>query len=287
MKFKLLTLTITLVNITLSTVWISKVWGQNISETEIKTYIEQLKTDPNWQVRSQAAKALEKVNLDNYDTVIPVLITAIKDKDEDEVVRLRATFSLIKIGQPAIDELIYVLGTDNENDSAIASTKFALRRIIEMSRPPSLPPTLFNYLSNDKRQVRSNATSIFREMAADIQWRPISERASVKELEQAVSDLEKALQEMKKFIDPKNKEVLPEDVFWESVGEYERDDVAAIRESLVTFKSEIRSHYARNFRRVVFLTLNSLVLAIGLLFWYRPELFLRWIRSRLRAKQNR
>ncbi|NEQ74939.1 MAG: hypothetical protein F6K23_18985 [Okeania sp. SIO2C9] len=69
-----------------------------------------------------------------------------------------------------------------------------------------------------------------------------------------------------------------------------KDEFENIRESLDRYinsqiskpddKSEIRSHYARNFRRVVFLILSSIVLAGGVLFWYlqyRPNLFLRRI----------
>lgn len=278
MKFKLLTLAITLVNITFSTVWIGLVWGQNTSETEIKTYIEQLETHPNWQVRSQAAKALGKFNRDP-DTVIPVLIAALEDTDE--VVRLRATFSLMEISLPAVPQLIDALET--ENDSALASAKFALR-----SMGISVAPTLSNALSSSDRQVRSSAASIFKEMAADIERRPISNAASLEELKQAVSYLEEALGDMEGFIKLRNNnEILLRDALWETVGGYEREDVEAIRKSMVGFKSEIRSHYTRNFRRVVFLTLTFLMIAIGLLFWYRPELFLRWSRTRLRAKQNR
>ncbi|NEP91154.1 MAG: HEAT repeat domain-containing protein [Okeania sp. SIO2C2] len=61
----------------------------NPTYDEIKTYIEQLETNPNWKVRSQAAKALGKFNQDP-DTVIPILIAALEDTDE--VVRLNGKF---------------------------------------------------------------------------------------------------------------------------------------------------------------------------------------------------
>ncbi|MGD1701271.1 HEAT repeat domain-containing protein [Dapis sp. BLCC M229] len=318
MKFKLLALTITLINITLVVGWIEEgkptknltplppfpareggsqslsprrreVWREvfvslqtvshnEISQTDINNYIEQIKNNPNWQVRSQAAKALGKFN-QHPDTVIPVLIAALEDTDE--VVRLRATFSLIEIGLPAAPQLIDALET--ENDSALASAKFALRYM-----GMSVAPTLSNALSSSERQVRSSTASIFQEMAADIERRPISKAPSLEELKQAVSYLEEALRDMESFIKLHyNNELLPRDALWESVGGYEQEDMEAIRKSMVGFKSEIRSHYARNFRRGFFLSLSSLVLAGGLLFWYRPELFLRWSRSRLRAKQNR
>lgn len=356
MKLRLITLTVTFINIIFSTVWISQVWGQNTSnvgwvekrnptnktfnptyktkklfekhsmeginpkkltpfstlpnkakefqslspprlevgrevfmslqavsnnqtsQTEIQTYIEQLETDPNWQVRSQAAKALGKFNQDP-DTVIPVLISTL-EKDIDEVVRLRATFSLMEIGLPAAPALIDALKTDNA--SALASAKFAL---INMGM--SVVPTLSSALLSSERQVRSSVASILREIAADIEPRALSKAPSLSELKQAASYLKEALQDMESFIKmSNNNQVLPGDVFWEDVGGYKPEDVEAIRLSLVTLKSEIRNHYARNFRRGVFLTLSSLMLALALLFWYRPELFLRWIRSRIRAKQN-
>ncbi|NES23286.1 MAG: HEAT repeat domain-containing protein [Symploca sp. SIO3E6] len=124
MKGRLLVLTITILNITLSKVWTGQVWGQSDSETEIKTYIEQLTTSPDWQVRSQVAKALGKFS-QNPNTIIPVLIDALED--QDEVVRLRATFSLMEIGLPVVPELIEALET--ENDSARASVEYALRRM--------------------------------------------------------------------------------------------------------------------------------------------------------------
>ncbi|NET58726.1 MAG: HEAT repeat domain-containing protein [Symploca sp. SIO2E6] len=160
MKCRLLALTITLLNITLSPVWTGQVWGQNALEAEIKTYIQQLQTSQDWQVRSQAAKALGKFS-QNPNTIIPVLIDALED--EDEVVRLRATFSLMEIGLPVVPELIEALET--ENDSARASIEYALRRM-----GMEAAPTLSSALSSSDKQVRSSAVSIFKEMAADLTY---------------------------------------------------------------------------------------------------------------------
>ncbi len=299
MKFKLLTLIFTLVNMTLLVGWVEErnptdktfnpadkklSWvalALNPTYSEIQTYIEQLEKNPNWQVRSQAAKALGKFNQNPY-TVIAVLIAAIEDKDEDEVVRLRATFSLIEIGLPAVPQLIDALET--ENKSALASAKFALRRM-----GMSVAPILSNALSSSDSQVRSSAASIFREMAEDIERKPISQALSLSELKHAVSYLEEALREMEDFIKlGYNNEVLSRNAYlWEKLGGYKQEDVEAIHNSLLSFKSEIRSQETANLRRVMFQIFSFLVLAIGLLFWYRPDLFLRWIRSRLRARQNR
>ncbi len=313
MKSRLLVLTITFLNITFATVWTGQVWGDNASvgwveernptdqifnstdkklswvvlalnptyntsEKEIQTYIEQLETSQDWQVRSQAAKALGQFNQDTY-TVIPVLIDALED--EDAVVRLRATFSLIEIGLTAVPELIDALET--ENDSARASVEYALRQM-----GMSAAPTLSNALSNSNQQIRSSAASIFKEMAADLQRRPVSKTPSLDEMKQAVLVLEEALQDIEAFAAIRRPDVgLPQNVYrLEDLG-YEQEDIEAIRSSLVGFKSEIRSHYTRTVRRGVFITLSSLLIAVGLLFWYRPDLFLRWSRSRLKAKQNR
>jgi hypothetical protein len=278
MKSRLLVLTITFLNITFSTVWIGQVWAENTSEKEIKTYIQQLKTSQDWQVRSQAAKALGKFNQDP-NTVIPVLINALGDKDE--VVRLRATFSLIEIGLPAVPELIDALET--ENNSARASVEYALRQM-----GISAAPTLSNALSNSNQQVRSSAASIFKDMAADLRRRPVSKTPSLEEFKQAVLVLEEALQDIEAFAAIRRPDVgLPQNVYrWEDLG-YEQEDIEYISQSLDVFKWEIRSHYTRTVRRGLFLTLSSLLITVGLLFWYRPDLFLRWSRSRLKAKQNR
>ncbi|NET62363.1 MAG: hypothetical protein F6K47_41555 [Symploca sp. SIO2E6] len=105
-------------------------------------------------------------------------------------------------------------------------------------------------------------------------------------MKQAVSILEEVLQDIEGFAKLRNPNLgLPHNAYAD-LG-YQQEDLEAIRKSLVSFKSEISSHYARTFRRGLFLTLSILLLAVSLLFWYRPDLVLRWSRSRLRAKQNR
>ncbi|MGB3508115.1 MAG: HEAT repeat domain-containing protein, partial [Microcoleaceae cyanobacterium] len=108
--FRLSTLIITTFISFFPMLLVSKSWGETIPESEISNYIEQLKTNKDWRIRSKAASALgnfnENTNQDT-DTIISVLIAALND--QDEIVRLRVTFSLIKIGLPAVPYLIETL----------------------------------------------------------------------------------------------------------------------------------------------------------------------------------
>ncbi|MEQ9551826.1 MAG: HEAT repeat domain-containing protein [Coleofasciculus sp. G3-WIS-01] len=101
----------------------SQGWGQESVDKETSLYIEQLKNDDDWRKRSQAASALGEIG---SETAIPALITALKT-EQDEVVRLRASFALIKIGSPAIPSLIETL--QHENVSARYSATFALSQM--------------------------------------------------------------------------------------------------------------------------------------------------------------
>ncbi|MGB3508844.1 MAG: HEAT repeat domain-containing protein, partial [Microcoleaceae cyanobacterium] len=173
--------------------------GKTSPESEISNYIEQLKTNKDWRIRSKAASALGKFNQDtNQDTnniIIPALIAALND--QDEIVRLRVTFSLIKIGLPAVPYLIETL--EAENESARASAEFALRK-----NSFDIYPILSNELTSSNQQVRSSATSIFIEMAKDIEGRPRSQKPSILELKQAVSALEEAVRDIREFLKLQN-----------------------------------------------------------------------------------
>ena len=108
---------------------VSQGWGKESVDKETSSYIEQLKNDDDWRKRSQAASALGEIG---SETAIPALITALKT-EQDEVVRLRATFALIKIASPAIPSLIETL--KHENVSARYSAIFALSQMGSLAFP--------------------------------------------------------------------------------------------------------------------------------------------------------
>ena len=272
-KFRLSTLIIITFISFSPTLLVSKSWGETTPKSEISNYIEQLKTNKDWRIRSQAASALGNFNQDT-DKVIPVLISALND--QDEIVRLRATFSLLKIGSPATPNLIETL--KSENESARASAEFALRKM-----GFTISPILSNALTSSNQQVRSSATSIFIEMAKDIEGRTLSQKPSTLELKQTVSALEEAVRDIEGFLKLQN----PLLTLPDKITSYKNEDISEIRKYLVSFRAEIRQHYLTKIRSGIFLSLTTLILVAGIILWSRPEILLRLSRARLRSKQNK
>ena len=261
----------------LSLATVSNGWGQNASEAEISTYIEQLKTDSDWRKRSQAASALGEMRQET-DTVVPALIEALQD--EDEVVRLRATFALTKFGVSVAPDLIESLKVENE--AARSSAAFALRY---MGFP--VAPLLTDALKSGDEQVRSYATSVLRQMAKDLQNRPLSQAPSIAELKQAVSALEEALKEIQLFLKLRNPTATLEDSLVLLKAGYKQEDIKAIRQSSIAFRADIRAHYVGIGFGVFFWSVVSLFAAGGLTLWRRPELLLRLNKAITQAKQDR
>lgn len=247
--------------------------GKSASDPQISTYIKKLKTDKDWRQRSQAASALGGMSQKAY-TVVPALIEALQDRDE--VVRLRATFALAKFGLQAAPELIEALKA--ENKAARTSAAFALRYI---GFP--VAPMLADALKSGDYRVRSLALSTLKEMATDLQRRPLSQSPSIAELQQAVSALEEAQQEMERFLklrNPENSIALREAV-------YPSEDEQAIRQSLIALRREIQDYYTEIALTVSLRVLGISILVGAFILWSRPELLLRLSRAIVRAKENR
>lgn len=247
--------------------------GKSASDPQISTYIKQLKTDKDWRQRSQAASALGGMSQE-ADTVVPALIEALQDRDE--VVRLRATFALAKFGSQAAPELIEALKAENE--AARTSAAFALRY---MGFP--VAPMLADALKSGDVRVRSLALSTLKQMATDLQRRPLSQSPSIAELQQAVSALEKAQQEMEWFRKLRNRE---NSIALREAG-YASEDEQAIRQSLIALRRDIQDYYTEIALTVSLRVLGILILVGAFILWSRPELLLRLSRAIVRAKENR
>ncbi len=281
-------LAIALLSSAIAIVTLNAGWGESATDTPITptaTYIHQLQTDGDWRKRSQAASALGEMNQDaeTAEIAIPALIAALQDTDE--VVRLRATFALTKLGSPAVPELIEALKADNE--AARTSAAFAIRHL-----GFSVAPTLAEALKSGNDRVRALALSTLKEMATDLQNRPLSQKPSIAELKQAVSVLEKAQQEMARFLrlrhptDSWEDAILPHEAALEAAG-YASEDDRAIRQALIGFRGDIREHYTGIVVSVIFRILGIVILAVAFLLWYRPELLLRLNRAIVLTKENR
>jgi HEAT repeats len=245
-------------------------WGKSASNPQISTYIKQLKTNRDWRKRSQAASALGGMSQE-AETVVPALIEALQDTDE--VVRLRATFALAKFGSQAVPELIEALKAENE--AARTSAAFALRYM-----GFSVAPMLADALKSGDMRVRSLALSTLKQMATDLQRRPLSQSPSIAELQQAVSALEAAQQEMERFLKLRNPTVgLANSTALREAG-YASEDEQTIRQSLITFRRNIQDYYTGIARTVALRVLGILVLVGAFILWSRPELLLRFSRQR-------
>ena len=239
------------------------------SDAEIDIYIKQLK-DSKWQVRSQAAYELGKIIQERGTTskITVELINALKaEREENEVVRLRATFALIEIGLPVVPDLIAEL---DEREEVRASVIFALRQI----GTPAIPD-LTEALYNDNRLVHTNAARAIGEIAEDLQNNV--DELSRKQLQQAIIKLEGASsvinfrQKPRQGIDPAQ------------LG-FKAEDITNIRQSLNALKDNKTNRNLRILFRVVF----WIVAIPVLILWFRPDLGLRLTRTvvRLRQKQD-
>ncbi|MEG4281437.1 hypothetical protein QUA62_28915 [Microcoleus sp. MON1_C1] len=135
---------------------------------------------------------------------------------------------MAKFGTQAAPELIEALKAENE--VARTSAALALRY---MGFP--VAPMLAGALKSGDVRVRSLALSTLKQMATDLQRRPLSQSPSIAELEQAVSALEEAQQEMERFLklrNPENSIALREAV-------YPSEDEHAIRLSLIALRTGV------------------------------------------------
>jgi len=266
-------LTVAFLSSTFALATVGEASGKSASDPQISTYIKKLKTDKDWRQRSQAASALGGMS-QKADTVVPALIEALQDRDE--VVRLRASFALAKFGSQAAPELIEALKAENE--AARTSAAFALRY---MGFP--VAPMLADALKSGDGRVRSLALSTLKEMATDLQGRPLSQSPSIAQLQQAVSALEEAQQQMQRFVKLRNGEnsiALREAV-------YASEDEQAIRQSLIAFRRNIQDYYTEIALTVTLRVLGISILVGAFILWSRPELLLGLSRAIVRAKENR
>ncbi|EDX73331.1 PBS lyase HEAT-like repeat domain protein [Coleofasciculus chthonoplastes PCC 7420] len=199
---------------------VSQGWGKESVEKETSSYIEQLKNDDDWRKRSQAASALGEMG---SEPAIPALITALKT-EQDEVVRLRATFALIKIGSPAIPSLIETL--KHENASARYSATFALSQMSSLAFP-----SLTEALQSEHELIHTNAASAIAKIAENRTDKV--ERLSTSDLVQAISNLEQAQNRITSF------QAIEENINPVQAG-FKQEDIETIRDSLTILNAERR-----------------------------------------------
>ncbi|MEQ8537937.1 MAG: HEAT repeat domain-containing protein [Coleofasciculus sp. D1-CHI-01] len=246
---------------------VSQGWGQESVDKETSLYIEQLKNEDDWRKRSQAASALGKMG---SETAIPALITALKT-EQDEVVCLRATFALIKIGSPAIPSLIETL--KHENASARYSATFALSQMGSLAFP-----SLTEALQSEHELVRTNAASAIAKIAENRKDK--AERLSTSDLVQAISNLEQAQNSINSF---QNIETTINPI----QSGFKQEDIETIRDSLTILNAERRDRILSQAFNIIFITLLSLSIIGGIIIWRRPDLFLRFSRVLVQSREQK
>ncbi|MEQ8998953.1 MAG: HEAT repeat domain-containing protein [Coleofasciculus sp. B1-GNL1-01] len=246
---------------------VSQGWGQESVDKETSSYIEQLKKDDDWRKRSQAASALGEMG---SETAIPALITALKT-EQDEVVRLRATFALIKIGSPAIPSLIETL--KHKNVSARYSATFALSQMGSLAFP-----SLTEALQSQDELIRINAASAIAKIAENRQDKV--ERLSTSDLVQAISNLEQAQNRITSF---QNIETTLNPID-ES---FKQEDIETIRDSLTILNAERGDRIRSKFSNVILIALALLSIIGGIIIWRRPDLFLQFSRVLVQSREQK
>jgi len=246
---------------------VSQVWGQESVDEETSSYIEQLKNDDDWRKRSQAASALGEMG---SEPAIPALITALKT-EQDEVVRLRATFALIEIGLPAVPSLIETL--KYENASARYSAIFALTQMRSLDWL-----SLTEALQSEHELIRTNAALAIAKIAEN---RPDKvERLSTSDFEQAISNLEQAQNRIKYFPNI-GTTINPIDAG------LKQEDIDMIREALIILNAERDDRLLSQVFNVIFITLVSLSIIGGIIIWRRPDLILRFSRVLVQSREQK
>ncbi len=106
-----------------------QVRGESASVVDTNSYyIKELKTNENWQVRSQIALKLGKAGV--FPNTISALVLALDDRHE--IVRLRATVALIELGTPSIPNLVESL--THEKERVRTQADFAIATILEQEK---------------------------------------------------------------------------------------------------------------------------------------------------------
>ncbi|MEQ9357029.1 HEAT repeat domain-containing protein [Coleofasciculus chthonoplastes] len=254
-------------------------WGQESVDKEPSSYIEQLKNDDDWRKRSQAASALGKISL---EPAISALITALKT-EQDEVVRLRATFALIEIGLPAVPELIETLKVDNLSArysaclalseiglSALDDLTGELERELEKLEKLENPPNL--------ELIRTNAACVAPKIAKKYQSQ--AESLSMSDLEKVISYLKTAQNTISSFPNIENN-TNPSDAG------FKQEDIETIRESLTILNDERRCRRLYQISQIfITFVLLSIIGGIIIIIRRRPDLILRFSRVLVQSKEQ-
>ncbi|NEO86567.1 MAG: HEAT repeat domain-containing protein [Spirulina sp. SIO3F2] len=240
-----------------------------IAET-IETYLEQLEDhNQDWQVRSAAAFELGRQQAES-SVVIQALIDALDDPEP--VVRLRSTFALIEIGQPAIPHLI---GTLKHSSSKVqAKAEFALRKI----GTPALS-SLNNELNDAELDILINILNIFEQVGEDARDRP--EKRTRAEIKPVIEQFEIAIVNIRNLLETKGKD--SELDFGLPIGTVLNSKTVVLQETIGILQSELNGRLQGHIFRWLSLLLGALLFTV----WLKPELMLKLSNILINLRQDR
>jgi len=235
------------------------------SPTTVPMLIKALK-DPDWRVRSQAAKRLGQVEEAIAADVIPALIERLGD--EDVVVRLRATLALVQIGESVIPALIKTL--KNKNVTVRSGAIFGLSQMGSLALP-----ALTEALHDRDEKVRNGAVSALGKISEKLQDK--GKTLPSTELNKIISGLEQATIVL---IEDKNDNfVYPK--------KFSEEAIAPVRRALEALKTEQSNRTLSATFKIIAL-LFGLISSLGVaILWLRPVLLLRLSRAMIAARQER
>ena len=119
-------------------------------------YVVQM-SDENPIVRRAAAEQLVGVSHDHVETVLPLLIKALKD--EDKYVRRYTAMALSTMGKPAVDAIPALIEALKDEDATVRSKSAEILGRLGKSQAQDVVPALIAALKDEKPWVRSKVVT--------------------------------------------------------------------------------------------------------------------------------
>ena len=122
----------------------------------VEIYVVQM-SDENHIVRRAAAEELVRVSKDHAETVLPLLVTALKD--EDKHVRRYTAMALGTMGKPAVDAIPALIEALKDEDATVRSKVAEILGRIGKSQAQDVVPALITALKDENPRVRSKVAT--------------------------------------------------------------------------------------------------------------------------------
>ena len=132
----------------------------------IEIYVIQL-SDPNPIVRRAAAEELVRVSKTHAETVLPLLVAALKD--EDKHVRRYTAMALSTMGKPAVDAIPALIETLEDEDATVRAKVAEILGRLGKSQAQDVVPALMTVLKDENPMTVPETSSAFHRNRG-MQW---------------------------------------------------------------------------------------------------------------------